>query len=286
MTDAVIEQEESGFAAGFNQVAAARTEQNEPPRIEAVAKEAPAIQAEAQPAVAEPPDPLESLKSENAALKTALEQESRKLNGKIGELNGLIQGIRKDLPAGKAGRKITAEMLRRVDEELPGLGKAFAEDFAAIFDSAEANAPAAQAAAEARGQSFDAEGYFSQKLAPALQAMEARMTEAAQAEMLEALQPGYEATVKKPEFAAWLKTLPAERQQTVLNSNRAVVAVNALKEFSEWVTKAEKDKARNKNRLEGAMTPRSGAGAHASPLEDDEAGFSQGFNSIVKKRSA
>lgn len=203
-------------------------------------------------------------------------EEVRKVYSKIGEINRTVQELSKNLSAGKTGRKITAEALKRVNDELPGLGQALAEDLSEILGGA---APA-EAAAAAQGQSFDLEKYHAEKLAPALQAMEARIgkaTEDAQIELLTYMHVDYEAFLKTDDFKAWLQTLPADRKEFIVQSPRAVVAGAAITEAKKWSEDKRKADAKAKIKLEAAITPKGTGSAPAQHVTDDETSFSKGY---------
>lgn len=216
----------------------------------------------------------------------AWEAEVRKVFSKVGEINRTVQEMKTAIAAGgnkSSTRKITAEQLKRVSEELPGLGEALAQDLAAIFGETETSTAQAQAKAEAQGKPFDGEAYFAEKIGPALEVAKAQANEAAQTELLEFMHPDYGTTVNSPEFKAWLQSLPAERQKEVAESPRAVVAGRAITEFKDWSAKAQKAQERNKTRLEGAITPKGGGSPPGQPTQDDEADFAKGFKKATRK---
>lgn len=222
---------------------------------------------------------LKAALARGGSVKQEVDAEVRKVYSKIGEINRTVQELAKNLSAGKSGRKVTAEMLKRVNDELPGLGTALAEDLSAILGASET----AQVAAEAKGVTFDPETYFAEKLSPALQAMETRINDAAQAELLEFMHPNYVEVLKTKDFKDWLQTLPEDRRKTVVHSPRAVVAGAAITEFKAYQEKAKKARDRQTNRLEAAITPKTGGGAPAPTTQDDEAAFAAGFTKAAKK---
>lgn len=215
----------------------------------------------------------------------AWETEVRKVFSKVGEINRTVQELSKAIAAGsnKSTRKITAEQLKRVSEELPGLGEALAQDLAGIFGDTEVATKQAEATAAAQGKPFDADAFFAEKIGPALETVKAQANESAQTELLEYMHPGYSATLKTPEFNTWLQSLPAARQKEVVESPRAVVAGKAIAEFKDWHAKAQKAQERNKTRLEGAITPKGGGSPPGQPTQDDEADFASGFKKATRK---
>lgn len=208
----------------------------------------------------------------------AMRAEIRKNFSQIGTINRTVQELQKKLSAGSPGRKITPEMLKRVNEELPGLGDALAHDLSEALGSAEV----AQAAAESKGQAFDQEKFFAEKIGPALQQIEDRANEKAELRIVKSIHRDFETVVKSPEFGAWLGTLTPERQTEVRESNDGFVAADAVTEFKVWKDKAEKEKAKKTTRLEAAITPK-GGGAQSKPTQDDEADFNAGYKKAAKK---
>ena len=203
-------------------------------------------------------------------------EEVRKVYSKIGEINRTVQELTKNLSAGKTGRKITAEALKRVNDELPGLGAALAQDLSDILGGAEA----AQAVAETKGQAFDPDKYHAEKLAPALEAMEARITkvsEEAQTELLSYMHSDYAEFLKTDTFKGWLQTLPADRREFVVTSPRAVVAGSAITEAKKWAEEKHKAEVKAKSKLEAAITPKGSGAAPVQQVTDDETAFNRGY---------
>jgi hypothetical protein len=284
-------QAEADFSAGFGKVqgetppAETKPETETKPQVATEAK--PETEIKPQPeAPAEKPTLIAGMTEEQ--LKAALgkgaawESEVSRAFGKIGEMNRSVQEIIKRLGDGRTSPRITAERLKRVSEELPGLGEALAADLAGIFD-APAVAEAKDAAAAA-GKPFDQDAFFAEKVGPVLEKFKADANDSAQTDLLEFMHPDYLSVVKTPEFKVWLQTLSAERQKEVGESKRALVAGRAITEFKDWNTKAQKEKERSKSRLEGAITPKGSGASERQPTQDDEADFSRGFNKIHKAR--
>jgi len=212
----------------------------------------------------------------------------RKVYSKIGEMNRTVQDLTKKLSTGTASRKFTADALKRVSDELPGLGEALAADLSAIFDGPQAAAEQqqAQATAEAQGKTFDPEAYFAEKLAPALQAFEARANEKAELRIVKSVHRDFDTVVKSPEFGTWLGTLTAERQKEIRESEDGFVAADAVTEFKGWKEKAAKAAAGKKTRLEQAIPAQSsGATPVRTTTNDEEADFAAGYKNQAKKKA-
>lgn len=287
MTEEVLEQQqteeqaEADFGKGFG----AAPEQSAPEQKTEEKTEATATETEApkQEAKAEEPVRIAGMTEEewNAAVGKAtgtqveeLRKEIRKNFGQIGDLTRTVNELKAARGNTAAGRRITAEALKRVNEELPGLGAALAADLQEIMGGADV----AQAAAEAKGQTFDPEKYFSEKVVPALQQLEARNNERAELRIVKSVHRDFDAVVKTPEFSAWLKTMPEDRQKEIRESEDGFVAADAVTEFKTWRDKQGKTKQQQKSRLEAAVTPNGVPNAAGPQPTDEDAEFNKGFS--------
>lgn len=301
--EAQAAQAETDLMAGFNKVHGEKGSpspeektQKDEKQAEAKPEEKPADTPAPKPEEKTPPveEPriagmteaeLKAALAKGGEAKALVETEVRKVFGKLGEITRTIQDLQKNLSAGgsKAGRKITADLLKRVNDELPGLGDALAQDLSEILGG---GAEEAKTAAEQKGQQFDEAKYHAEKVAPALAALEARISteaEKAQLELVTYIHSDFETVVQSDDFKKWLDTLAQKRRDEVLGSPRAIVAAQAVTDFKAWKEKAAKEAQKQKNRLEGAITPR-GGGAPPSPQQpDEEADFTAGFKKAVRK---
>lgn len=289
MTEEVTQQQqdqaaEQDFAKGFGEARVeetpAKTDKPEA-NVEAKPQESAAEKpAQAETPAEEKPTLVGGLTEEewNArAAKAAgveeLRSEIRKNFGQIGEVKRTLEDLSKKLAAGTATRKITKEALKRVNEELPGLGDALAADLSELLGTAEA----AQEKAEAQGKAFDPDAYFAEKLAPALQQLEARANEKAELRIVKSIHRDFETVVKSQEFAGWLKTLPEEKQKEFRDSEDGFVAADAVTEFKDWTAKQKKVAEKKQTRLEAAVTPQGAAKGHEPITQDEDALFEKGF---------
>lgn len=296
MTEAVVEQvvetpnaetEDADFAKGFAEARGVQPpaeEKTEPkPEVKVEVKVEEQAQAQAKPTL------IAGMTEEqwNAAVAKAVDAETlrkevRQNFGQIGELKRTLGEINTKLAAGAgsgAARKITAAMLKRVNEELPGLGDALAQDLSEVLGSAEV----AQAKAESQGKAFDPDAYFKDAIVPALEKLEARANDRAELRIVKSIHRDFETVVKSPEFGGWLKTLPEPRQKEIRESEDGFVAADAVTEFKGYVEKQKKAKEQKTTRLEAAVTPQGAAQAGGPIQKDDEALFNDGFNTAGKK---
>lgn len=212
--------------------------------------------------------------------------ENRKNFGQIGELKTTLKTLQDKLQAGgtpAARRKLTADALKRVNEELPGLGDALAQDLSEFLDSPAVAAEAAieKANAEAKGQTFDPEAFFTNKIGPALTELEARANERAELRIVKSIHRDFDTVVKQPEFVEWLGTLPVEEQTRIRESDDGFVAADAVTAFKDAMAKRDKGRGKNQARLEEALTP-SGDRQPSNRLinDDEEADFEKGFKQV------
>ena len=219
-----------------------------------------------------------------------MRKEIRKNFGQIGDLNRIINELktaRASTPA--AARKFTADMLKRVNEELPGLGAALAEDLSEILGGAEK----AQDKAEAQGKPFDQQKYHEETVVPELHKLRRDM----EVKLLKYAHPDYLTVVYAdpaerkwtPEFAAWVAAQPADKQEIIANSDDATEVAAYITEYKAHAEKARKEaekakleKERKDKRLEEAVMPEGSGAPPASQTNDEEADFEKGFKKASK----
>lgn len=286
MTEEVIDQAvqeqaaEADFAKGFEArvvetPASTEAKAEEKPQTEVVVEKPSQVEkpAEEKPLVGGLTEEEWNARAAKAAGVDELRGEIRKNFGQYGELKRAIEDLSKKLAAGTTTRKITKEALKRVNEELPGLGDALAADLSELLGTAEA----AQEKAESQGKTFDPDAYFAEKLAPALQQLEARANEKAELRIVKSIHRDFETVVKSQEFAGWLKTLPEEKQKEFRDSEDGFVAADAVTEFKDWTAKQKKVAEKKQTRLEAAVTPQGAAKGHEPITQDEDALFEKGF---------
>lgn len=297
MTEATVEaptaeQEDADFAKGFDSAAAVapadtKAEQKPEPQAETKPEEKVEAKPEEKPVEQKPLIAGMTEEQWNAAVAKAVDAEGlrtevRKNFGQIGELKRTITELSQKLSASAtpgAARKITAAMLKRVNEELPGLGDALAQDLSEALGAAEV----AQQKAEDQGKAFDPKAFFTESVLPALQQVEARANERAELRIVKSIHRDFETVVKTPEFATWLGTLAPARQKEVRESEDGFVAADAVTEFKKYSDEQKKAKAKKQTRLEAATTPQ-GAGQAGGPTpKDEDAEFNAGFQQAGKK---
>jgi hypothetical protein len=281
------------LSAGFGKPEAPASDKPKPAEASTTGGAEPAKKEETAPAPAEVKPVLINGMPEaewNAAVARAagplIEQaraETRKNFGQIGEMNKALKEIRDTIAAGGSTvsrKKLTAEALKRVNEELPGLGDALAADLAEYLDSPAVAAAAATAKsdAESKGQTFDTEAFFNTKIGPALAQLETRANERAELRIVKSMHRDFDVVVRSPEFGAWLGTLSAEEQTNIRDSEDGFVAADAVTNFKAARDAQVKAKAKNETRLRSALTPSGDRQLESHIAIDDEAAFETGYN--------
>jgi hypothetical protein len=163
------------------------------------------------------------------------------------------------------------------------LGDALAADLSEVLGAAGAE----QAKAEAKGQTFDQEKFWAEKVEPALKKTREEANLAAEEKVLRFAHPDYRKVIYAnatdgkwtPEFEAWAKAQDPEKQKLIQNSEDAIQVAGFVTEFKAAAEKAKKEKEQKAKRLESAVTPRGVPGGVGSAQnEDEEAEFAKGFS--------
>lgn len=197
--------------------------------------------------------------------------------GKIGGIERFLKQLQDDTPNGKAV-EITEDDLAEIKEEFPEL---LGPQLKALQ----------RIAGKMRGTGGGVDDdRIREVVKPSLASISDYAVERAKAEIASELldddHPGWRDTVGLPEdgkipdteFRRWAATLPAERQQQLFNSYSPRVIGKALTEFGEYQKKLKSANER-RNRFSDAVTPKGDAGTRSAPVDDEDAGFAEGFAS-------
>lgn len=269
------QQDDAAFAAGFNAVRNApddfgqseaqpeqAPEQKEP---EQEADQAPEPEAE-KPVLAGLSESQIKTLLERASRVDAIEDQLRKAHGKIGELNGKLQ----DFTSHKGQPTPTAPAAPVDDEELAAVERDYPE-FAKLAEARARKIVAETLQGQPAGQGFSAED------------VRAEVSRDVQMLLMDTLHDGWRDTVQSQDFSLWIATQPTEVQERYATTESAKELAGILKSFTTTREATQDRSARNKQRLEAALTP-SGTSAktqHAPSAEDE---FAAGFYSVRPKR--
>lgn len=189
-----------------------------------------------------------------------LEKQNRRLNGKIGELVGIIKQTQ---PAavqpgsdGAPARKLQADALKRLHAEYPDLADALSEDLGALMP----NDPK------------QVEDMVSTRLQAALEERDQKQA----VKDLKREHKDWETVVVSPDFKLWKNGLSEAQQEEFDSTWDADVVAGYITQFKTHRESLARQGQRKTARLEGAVVPKGDGGAATSKLPDS-AGLRAGF---------
>ncbi len=300
MPDEPQEDTEAAFAAGFSgthdTVAAApevKTVSEAKPETKPDSPSTPQTEPAAAPAPAAEPvkfggmseDEFKALVSKIPALEQqlpgiqqAVQEEIRKIYGKFGELNRTIEALR-------AGRKVTAAQMKRLNQEFPEIAGMLADDLNEAWAIPEPQtdqtaqgqpqtAPPSAAPAPQALQQADIQKLIEGSVQSAVAGISAQ----AERKALALAHPDWEEVAQSPEFATWLQSLPSEQARIYAESEDAKVAAEAFSLFKQAKQAKVTTRQTKQDRLQRAVAP-TGEAAPKPDTIDDEQAFVMGFQS-------
>lgn len=193
------------------------------------------------------------------ALSAQLMQETRKIHGKFGE----IQGKLKELSRGK---RISKADLKRLSENWPEI----ADDLAADLESLTVG-----------GGEPDVMAAKEEVLREVMGQLEALNTK-----MLTLVKPNWQETIATPEWDLFLGTLPPDQKEAIETTTDPAAAVKALNAFEEWANRGKKQQEKRDDkdkRLLRAMTPKGVAPEPSEKQKSADAEFEAG-RILARKR--
>jgi hypothetical protein len=271
------EQASASLSAGFNKV---RGTEEAPPAEVTTPEPSPAPEpAEAAPKEDAPVVPAEpsaddeeifpgmtkGQAKELLAKVPDLEKANRRLNGKIGELVGVIKqnqtAAAQPGSEGAPARKLQADAFKRLQSEYPDLADALSEDMAALMPQAQ--------------DPKQVEELVSARVNEALEQRDQKQA----ARELKKEHKDWETVVVSSDFKLWLQTKPEAEQETFATTWDPDVVGGFLSQFKSHRDSLTKQRQRSTARLEGAVVPKGDGGAATSKLPDS-AGLSAGFRKV------
>ena len=215
-----------------------------------------------------------------------LNAEIRKVYGKVGEINQILQTIK----SGKPGLRIKG--LKKLEQEYPDVAKLLMEDLAEADASPET--PAAPGDQPPASPTAISQEEIDARINQAVEATEARISSKYEAKLLTTMHPDWQTLTKEKEFDTFLKSLPGkqvpvtmadgrvlnfpEKAKEYIESNDALVTAKCFTEYKGWKAAQQQSRTQKQERLEDAITPTGGTPPRPATL-DDEAAFLDGFNS-------
>lgn len=261
MTDEVVDQAaieqqaQDDFAAGFNGDAPA--EQAEvTPDVKPV-EEAKVDEVD-EPVLAGLTESQVKSLLERSARVDGLEEQIRKANGKIGEMNGYLQELRKPKePTHEAPAPVDDAELAELETDFPEISRLIAVRARQIAQEmiGQGEKPDVQAIREGVGNELRLE---------------------MQMQLLDMQHDDWREVVATDEFGMWLATQPEETRKTYNETASAKEYGKIVTDYKQWSANTATRSQRNKQRLESAITP-SGVPARTPPTKSDEDEFRAGF---------
>ena len=180
------------------------------------------------------------------------EQQIRQLNGKIGEINRIVEGLQ-DRPAAT----VTKESFKRTLAEFPEIAETLAEDLAGLSIG---------------GQSVDVDPIVQERVQAATQKIERSM----ELKLLGMVHKDWKQVTASDGFKKWVTTLPEDQQTELANSWDSSYIADKLTEYKEF-SKAQQQQATTRNqRLAGALLPKTRT-VPKRTLATEEDGFNAAF---------
>lgn len=195
-------------------------------------------------------------------LRAELSGETRKVYGKVGELNGELKQLRE---LQKRPQTFGPDAMKRLQEEYPELAEI-------LSASGEVE----------RGRSTeDMEREFTERLQSAIGEQSAKV----EMKILTVLHHDWQQVRDSAEFDAWTKTLPLDKWTELENSSDALHVANGLTEFKAWreenrkqqeaTAEAERQKQDKRTRLEAAAQPAGVAPSATQGVASEEEAYQQ-----------
>ena len=263
-----IKQAEDDFLSGFNDVRSSDESVSPEPNRE-VEPESESVAEESQEVEKQEPElpviaGLTESEIKNLFARVSkldeLEAQVRKANGKIGELNGKLQEF-STKPQSQPTQSAPAAKFD--DESL----SQWANDY-----------PELVAIAEKRALEI-AEEKFKAIQVPDPQAIKSEIYRETQLELMDTLHEGWREKIASEDFNLWINAQPENVRQVFQTTERAKDLSGILTGFENWKKNVADRGAKNKQRLEAALTP-DGAPSRGPKAPSDEDEFIAGFRSI------
>lgn len=194
-------------------------------------------------------------------LETMTTQELRKVHGKFGEINSVLQNLQKNLQeSSKPGLNLSQAKFKRLAEEYPELAQLLSEDLNEIGISGAAQP-------QVNPEEFN----------NAVAAVKEDLSKQMQHNLLLVQHKDYPTVVTSDEFKVWAQTLPPEEQQELNSSWDAVYLGEKISQFKDWQNKKQNGSAERRERLQRATMPQGKLAAPTPTAMTEEDGFALAF---------
>jgi hypothetical protein len=188
-------------------------------------------------------------------------KEIQKLYGKIGELNRNLQELQKKGSGGTA-LNVAGLQFTKLKENFPELAEMLVEGLSEV---------------QVNGGSGltleDVERLSNEKVAGVKTELQQEM----QVSLLRIQHPDYSEVHKSDEFKVWKQTLPEDEQTKIEESWDAAYLSGVFNKFKDWRKERTQSSQQRKDRLKGALRPKTNAGTvRSGPLSEEEAFLAAG----------
>ena len=188
------------------------------------------------------------------ALETMTNAELRKVHGKLGEFNQVLQELKKAGADNKSEVKLAGLNLKRLQAEYPDLAALLTDDLNDSIGTAKEQAPQVN---------------FDERVAQVRDDLSKEM----QVNLLRIQHRDYNAVTQSNDFKVWAQTLPEQDQVQLNDSWDAVYLGEKITDFKEWFGKKETSTNDRKLRLQRAIIPIGTQKAVAPQSMTEEDGF-------------
>lgn len=254
---------EAAFAEGYGSEEDDGDSPAPAPAAATTSEEAP----ETSPAEPEtPPAPAltaEQVQQELAALRDTTATELRKLFGKLGEVGGSIQELRKTRQAGPV--KLPEGGLKRMAAEFPEMAKYLQDDLADVLSQL-GQGPAATDPDE-----------LGQMLQPRFEETLSEVDKRVERRLLKRDHPDWETVVHSEDFKEWKKTLPPKEAAELDESWDADFIGSKITAHKLYLKEKAEKAAAKERRLEDAIVPTNSRRPPPAASQDIEEAFEEGF---------
>jgi hypothetical protein len=206
------------------------------------------------------------------SLRQELEGTTRKVYGKVGELNGTLQQLQKQ-PA-----HFTPDTFKRLREDYPELADALVADMGEAFGHRKTD------------ETQDVDKLVTERV----KAATSETIEKVEEKLLTVMHPDWKELANSGEFQSWVGLMKPEEAEALMNSKDGLSVAGNLTKFKTWredsrkqkatAEEAERQKQDKKRRLEAAALTNGIAPSIAHGAATEEDAYAQARSEAAKRR--
>lgn len=239
-------------------------EVTEVPQAPEVLTEKPAV--ETPPATPEAP-PVETQTADQTALQVAIQALEKRLTQQVDKVSVNYGEVKRQLEAAKKAAA-TPEGAADADEVWADLRNEFPELSAPVAKGVDVAVRRHLQHALAAMPNTSPES-----IEAVIAARETRLRQESTTEdikLLTKIHPDHKEIFKSPEWSQWLATLPEVRRQKTIATTDLEYVCDRVDEFKQYRIARAKEQAKNKNRIEAAVTPQGARQSGRTNLSEEE----------------